>query len=66
MSTTPLNRLTVPFRYRESSRPMQAGPFLPSLTKTVTGPRTMFQFRLEPRRSGRDSVGVQVRFGAMR
>ncbi|PSR78191.1 hypothetical protein PHLCEN_2v7523 [Hermanssonia centrifuga] len=53
-------RLRVPFRYRELSRPSNAGPFPVSLTKTPSGPKTLFKFALQSRLRGGQNVNIQV------
>ncbi|KAJ3553979.1 hypothetical protein NM688_g3343 [Phlebia brevispora] len=53
-------KLRIPFRYRELSRPSQLGPFPLSLTKTPSGPKTLFKFTLQSRRSRRENIDVQL------
>ncbi|KAI0822337.1 hypothetical protein BC628DRAFT_1412439 [Trametes gibbosa] len=52
--------MRVPFKYTHRTRPARAGPFPSSLQKTEDMPRTLFEFRMRPRRSGGTPIDVHV------
>lgn len=54
------SRLHVPFKYRELSRPAQSGPFPLNMTKTPSGPKTLFAFTIPSRRHSSPNVGVHL------
>lgn len=53
-------RLRIPFRYKELTRPVRAGPFPLSMTKTPSIPKTVFAFSLRTRRRNYNDVEVHV------
>ncbi|CAL1712354.1 unnamed protein product [Somion occarium] len=53
-------RLRIPFRYKELTRPVRAGPFPLSMTKTPSIPKTVFAFSLRTRRRNYNDVEVHL------
>lgn len=52
--------LKVPFRYRDLTRPTQAGPFPSSISSTSTRPKTLFKATLHSRRRGDPDLEIHV------
>ncbi|GJE98972.1 hypothetical protein PsYK624_152100 [Phanerochaete sordida] len=53
-------RLSIPFTYKELSRPTLAGPFVGTLTKSPTIPRTVFQYTVESLSGSGNDIKVEL------
>ncbi|KAH9847955.1 hypothetical protein C2E23DRAFT_740732 [Lenzites betulinus] len=52
--------MRVPFKYTHRTRPAHPGPFPSNPQRTDDAPRTLFEFRMHPRRSGGTPIDVHV------